>query len=91
MKIIWYRVSSRCSDKPTDGYDEYYNRPIHLIRESDKQCMACLTSKVHARDWAKEYQERLGKDWRVKDIATLQKSSDDALNHLNRFFSGLNK
>ena len=90
MKILWYRISSKCSDNWTDEASrEYINRPTHLIREKDKQCMACLKSNEDAKNWVKEYQERLGKDWRVTDIATLQKSSDAALNHLNQFFSRL--
>ena len=85
MKIIWYRVSSKCSDKWEDEASrEYIERPVHLIREQDKQCMACLRTYADATRWVSEYQERMGNEWRVKDIAILPKLSDAALKSIGR-------
>ncbi len=71
MKIIWFSVSPKCSDKWEDEASrEYVERPVHLIREQDKQCMACLRTYADAHNWVRDYQERMGKDWLVKEKAT---------------------
>jgi hypothetical protein len=90
MKTLFYRKSDKCSDTWEDeASQEYINRPVHLIREADKQCMACLKTYADSHNWVREYQERLGKDWRVVDKDMQDKNMQKVSDKLNNFFSGL--
>ena len=69
MKRIWYHISPKCSDTwENEASREYIERPVHLIREQDKQCMSCCKSLPDAKQWVKEYAARMGSDWQVLDI-----------------------
>jgi 16S rRNA U1498 N3-methylase RsmE len=69
MKIIWYHFSSKCSDNWDDEASrEYINRPVHIIREADEQCMSCHKSQEDAEKWLEEYSERMKPDFTLQNM-----------------------